>query len=210
VKASNNRRESEDNLTNVLESKRGVLDKSEQEREAELVRGCREGEVAAFQALFLRYGDMMQVIAARMALDEHMRKDIFQEAAKLIMLHFGSFNGKSALATWLYRVTVNTALKLLRKEKRYTYLAEPDSIEAGGNPATSLERKDMVRHLLNGLARLPKRQKECASMFYFADMSVAEIAAGLSMNEGAVKIALFKARGNITQTLRRKGFISCE
>jgi RNA polymerase sigma-70 factor (ECF subfamily) len=200
----------EDNLMTESESNRKVLGMPEQEREADLVRRCREGEVAAFQALFLRHGDMMQVIAARMAPDEHMRKDIFQEAAKLVMLRFGTFNGKSALSTWLYRVTVNTALKLIRKEKRYVASAEPDSMAAAGNPATALERKDMVNHLLNELARLPKRQKECASMFYFADMSVAEIAIGLSMNEGAVKAALFKARRSITQTLHRTGVISCE
>lgn len=187
-----------------------MLGESELERDAELLLRCRKREVTAFQELFLRYGKMMQVIAGRMAIDEQMSKDIFQDAARLVIMKIDTFNARSALSTWLYRITVNAALTMMKKEKRYTTLPEPDTLEAIGNPASNLEYRDMVKHLHSELSRLPQRQKECASMFYFAEMSIAEIAKGLSMNEGAVKVALFKARKSITQALHRKGVISYE
>ncbi|MFP4417510.1 MAG: RNA polymerase sigma factor [Chitinispirillaceae bacterium] len=101
---------------------RRVLEKSEQISEEELIRRCRAAETDAFQLLFSRYGDMMQIIAARMASDRQTRNDIFQESAKCAILRFKTFERRSSLSTWLYSITVNTALKLLRKEKRYTPL----------------------------------------------------------------------------------------
>jgi DNA-directed RNA polymerase specialized sigma24 family protein len=57
------------------------------------------------------------------------------------------------------------------------------------------------------LVELPRRQRECAGLFYFAEIGVAQIADMLCMKENAVKAALFKARKNLTVHLRRKGVV---
>jgi RNA polymerase sigma-70 factor (ECF subfamily) len=51
------------------------------------------------------------------------------------------------------------------------------------------------------IARLSRRQREVVVLFYFADLTVREVAGALSMNEGAVKGALHRARESIGSAL---------
>ncbi len=47
------------------------------------------------------------------------RDDLFQEVSYQIYRSIPSFKGQSAVTTWLYRVSLNTAIKWIRKEKKH-------------------------------------------------------------------------------------------
>ncbi len=47
------------------------------------------------------------------------RDDLFQEVSFQIYRSIPSFKGQSAVTTWLYRVSLNTAIKWIRKEKKH-------------------------------------------------------------------------------------------
>jgi RNA polymerase sigma-70 factor (ECF subfamily) len=59
------------------------------------------------------------------------------------------------------------------------------------------ERADVAR----AIAALPHRQRQITVLHYFADLSIADIAAGLRMNENAVKGALHRARRSLARAL---------
>lgn len=178
--------------------------------ETELIERCKRNDREAVRLLLVIHGDLIAQVAARMSYNKQLREDIFQEVVKQVILRICSFKGKSRFSTWLYRVAVNTALKLLKKEKQCCAETMPDEI-AGDNDNiyAGYEQNEIRKHVLNTVASLASRQKECVSLYYFAEMSVAQIAETLNVNENAVKTALFKARKNITNHLHKKGIIEC-
>jgi RNA polymerase sigma-70 factor (ECF subfamily) len=67
------------------------------------------------------------------------REDLFQEIALQVWCSVDAFRGESAVATWLYRVALNTAIAWNRKEKRHQHAAAGCS----QRPAeTALPRRD--------------------------------------------------------------------
>lgn len=48
------------------------------------------------------------------------QKDLFQEIIYQLWKSYQNFEGKSQFSTWLYRVSINTALTFLNKEKKKT------------------------------------------------------------------------------------------
>lgn len=176
----------------------------EYDSESSLIKRCKKCENQAFRDLILKHSEMIQRIATRMCYQDYLREDIFQEVVKTVILSIKNFKGRSKFSTWLYRITVNTALKMIQKEKRLVRNKKPEEVISEDNAALHLERAEEKRHVLIALSNLPKRQRECASMFYYAEMAVSEIAEELSIKENAVKTALFKARRNIALYLERK------
>jgi RNA polymerase sigma-70 factor (ECF subfamily) len=106
-----------------------------------------------------------------------------------------------SLTAWVAVVATNrlrSALRHLLVERRVRTAMEArieTLISAGTDEAD--ERLDVAR----SIGRLPRRQREVVVLFYFADLSVREIAAALSMNEGAVKGAMHRARASIARSL---------
>jgi RNA polymerase sigma-70 factor (ECF subfamily) len=46
------------------------------------------------------------------------KEDLFQEITLQAWKSFGSFRGDAQFSTWLYRISLNTAITFFRKEKR--------------------------------------------------------------------------------------------
>ncbi len=173
-----------------------------------LIQKCKGGDREALKALFIRHAGLIQRVALRMSLDRDMREDVFQEVAKQVIVRIGTFRGDARFSTWLYRITVNTALKLVRAEKRHSAVGFVEECSVSNECTDSAaERRQTRRGILRALAELSSRQRECASLYYFAEMGVAEIADMLSIRENAVKAALFKARKNLTVDLQQKGVV---
>ena len=59
------------------------------------------------------------------------REDLFQDISVQVWHSIPNFKNKSAVTTWLYRVSLNTAIKWIRKERRHSEGRE--SIEQAGN-----------------------------------------------------------------------------
>ncbi len=172
--------------------------------DSSLIRECKKGDEKAFRDIIVKHHEMIQRIAARMCYEDYLREDIFQEVIKTVIVSIKNFKGRSKFSTWLYRITVNTSLKMIQKEKRFLKNKRAFEYIPGEDADVHCERVESKRHVLVALSKLPKRERECASMFYYAEMSVSEIAEELSIKENAVKAALFKARRNIVSYLEMK------
>jgi RNA polymerase sigma-70 factor, ECF subfamily len=102
-----------------------------------------------------------------------------------------------SLTAWVAVAATNrlrSALRHLLVERRVRTELESRIRELVSSGAeTTDERLDVAR----AIGRLPRRQREVVVLFYFADLTVREVAGALSMNEGAVKGALHRARESI-------------
>ena len=178
----------------------------------EVVRRCQQGEKDAFRDLFRIHGDMVQNIAFRMTRNSELQREIFQQVATRVIENIGAFRGACRFSTWLYRVTVNEALKVLEKERAGAGEIEfEDSVNQSGDDGSegtdAMERREMFIHTKKAIMQLPKNHQEIFSLFYFADMSIEEIMQQTTKSKASIKAVLFKGRCRIVQHLRKQGLL---
>lgn len=178
-----------------------------------LVKAHLKGDERAFQVLFKKYRTMVSRLVFSIVKEETHVEDIVQEVFLLAYRNLPKFRGQSALKTWIYRITVNEALRSLNRSRRWVPLSgkenEPGAVPStivffnqGDSPERVLiegEQKILIQEALGSL-KAPHRV--ILILFYLEDMDVKEIARILDIPEGSVKSRLFYARESLKKTLQ--------
>lgn len=170
--------------------------------EKELLRRARRGDQSAFEALVDRWQKPVYHHVLRMTNDPEDAADVTQEVFLRLWRALPSFRGESALSTWLYRLTDNAAIDLLRREKkrRGTLSLDDDDVPAllpadpGPSPQEQAERSETRRQVAEGLARLSEEHRRVLILRELDGLSYQEIAAILRLNPGTVKSRIARAR----------------
>lgn len=71
-----------------------------------------------FLELVAKHQNIVHKVCHMFAHDEDDKRDLFQEITIKLWLGYKTFNGQAAITTWMYRVALNTAITIQRKEKR--------------------------------------------------------------------------------------------
>src|SRR6267143_1029753 len=98
---------------------------------------ARQGDREAFGRLVRRHQRRVYAAALHILGNHSDADDVVQETFVRAFRGLQGFDGRSDFFTWLYRITVNTALNALRGGKRGSALAQRGSVEAahvGGRP----------------------------------------------------------------------------
>jgi RNA polymerase sigma-70 factor (ECF subfamily) len=152
----------------------------------------------------------------RYPVTEEDRRDLVQATLMQVIRRVGSFRGDSSFSTWLFRVTANEALMLMRAQRRHRarVVGGLDLEELGNLPAAndrsddpqgptkvaSSERDARVRQALE---ELPSVYRDVVALHYHQDLGLHEIAARLSTTESAVRSRLHRARSRLRAILER-------
>src|SRR5579863_226481 len=91
---------------------------------------ARRGDREAFGRLVRRYQRRVYAAALHILGNHGDADDATQETFVRAYRALGSFDGRSELGTWLYRIAVNTALNVLRSGKRTAEVASASGAEA--------------------------------------------------------------------------------
>src|SRR6266480_5040725 len=103
------------------------------ESDADLVRRAQQGNSDAFASLFHSHKARIYSVCLRMTNNAAEAEDLTQDAFIQVFRKLGTFRGDSTLATWLYRVAVNTVLMHFRKkEVRPASLDDPQTLGPKG------------------------------------------------------------------------------
>lgn len=161
--------------------------------DAALVGLVREGDAAALEALYDRYGKPCYGLARRILGDEQLAQDVVQEVFLALWRDASRYDAsRGAFATWLLSMTHHKAVDVVRREENLRRRrAAADAVEATAPPApepddlawTSL-RRDRVRA---ALGRLPHPQREALGLAYFGGYTQREIAGLTDTPLGTVK-----------------------
>lgn len=139
---------------------------------------------------------------------EEAAQDIFVK----IHAKLGSFEGKSSLKTWVYRIAVNHCLDILRQRKRQARLGIFRHLFFGGNenalevphfdhPGVLLEDREALESLLRTINQLPENQKTALILRYLDDLPPPEIAEIMGISLKAVESLLQRAKSNLEKKL---------
>ena len=173
----------------------------------QLVALAQNGDPEAFAQLVRHY----QNLALGKTGSHHDAEEVTQTAFLKAWQSIRSFQGKAAFSSWLYRLTVNAAIDLLRQRRAPALsLDDPDlpplADEDPGPEEASLaaERR---RLLWQAIDRLPEAQRTPLVLREMEGLSYREIAQVLDLEEGTVKSRLARARLLLRRLLAESGLL---
>jgi RNA polymerase sigma-70 factor (ECF subfamily) len=185
--------------------------------QADLIARAQTGETPALEELIRVIRPHIERQLVRYPVSEEDRRDLLQTTLLQVVRRLGSFRGDSSFTTWLFRVTANEALMLMRSQRRHrARLVEgldledlgtlPTARAAGEEPNdVSAARSERESYVRDALAELPDDYRDVVVAHYHEDLGLQEIAAKLCVSESAVRSRLHRARSRLRAILEASG-----
>jgi RNA polymerase sigma factor (sigma-70 family) len=154
-----------------------------------LVERARDGDHDAFAELV--HGCVARLdTAARLILrDGELARDAVQEGLFRAWRDLRSLRDPDRFDAWVYRLTVNACLDLMRRRRRRPVEVGVIEIAEPSLPDQTDEVAD--RALVDGvMRRLGDRDRSVIVLHYFLDLPISEVAICLGIPEGTVKSRL--------------------
>jgi RNA polymerase sigma-70 factor (ECF subfamily) len=171
---------------------------------------ARAGDRAAFQSLVERHSRDVFRLAYRITRNEMDAEDAVQETFLRAYQKLSSFDGRASFSTWLYRVTANTSIDVLRRrrrdESRSSSLDDdtvyaPDPVSHSPAPDQLLFDVEVQERLRGALDELSDLERTAFVMRHFENFSLDEIGRSLGLRTSATKQAVFRAVKKVRRNL---------
>lgn len=184
--------------------------------ESQLLRAAQSGDRDAFAALMERYEKRVYHQALRLLSSPEDAADVTQEVFFKAWRALPRFQGDSTFSTWLYRLTDNAAIDLLRREKKRRGEVSLDELTAAGPPLAdpapvpqqALEARELRRAVAQGLTRLSDEHRRALVLRELNGLSYDQIAHIMGVPAGTVKSRIARARLALAKILRESGNFS--
>ena len=180
--------------------------------ETELVTKAQQGDRNAYSELVRLHADGVLNVAYRMCGDARMAEDAAQEAFLQAWLNLNSYRPQSSLRNWLYRIAVNAATDMLRKEVRLV----PEGVEnlrladSHPGPEAVLVSQESAVLVQNAVLSLPEACRAVLVLREYEGLTYQEIATSLDIPVGTVMSRLNYARGLLKERLKMQLFSFAE
>ena len=181
-------------------------------REIRLIREAKSGNKAAFGKIVRAYQDRILYLGYDLMGNYEDAKDLAQEAFIRAFEKLAQFEERSKFSTWLYRITVNLAMDIHRKNRKKQYVplenhtrtgSEIDSLLTTDVPGgTSVELEETRAQIDKALDTLSVNQKTAIVLKYFQYKSPKEIAEMMGCTQGTVRNHIFRAMHKLKKTLK--------
>jgi len=176
------------------------------------------GDAAALGTLVIMLRPHIEKQLLRYPLSDDDRQDLVQSTLMQVIRRVGSFRGDSSFSTWLFRVTANEALMMMRSQRRHRSrlvqgldLEDLGSLPAANDAAHGPERADTTAvqserdaSVRAALEELPADYRDVVALHYNQDLGLQEIADRLGATESAVRSRLHRARSRLRAILERR------
>lgn len=183
------------------------------DEETDLQR-ARQGDREAFGRLVQKHQRRVYAAALHILGNHSDADDVAQEAFVRAYRGLASFDGRADFFTWLYRITVNTALNAMRSDKRGAALHQRGNAEAahvGGrpealghvapSPAAQVQQTGEVARVLDAVASLSATLRVTLVLATVEELPHKQIAEILEIPEGTVAWRVNEARRLLRQKL---------
>lgn len=180
--------------------------------ETELVIRAQNGDRNAFSELVRLHAQGVLNIIYRMCGDAQIAEDAAQETFIQAWLHFSSYRPQAPLRNWLYRIGVNAATDMLRKQKRILpgeledfHLKDPQL-----GPEALFSQGEQTALVQKAVLSLPEASRAVLVLREYEGLSYHEIADALDIPVGTVMSRLNYARSLLRSGLEGQLFLKME
>lgn len=178
-------------------------------KEQSVINQIIAGNTNAFALLVDNYKDLVFTLALRMLKNREEAEEVSQDSFIKIFKSLDKFKGDSKFSTWVYRVTYNTCLDRIKKNKRsQTHIAIDEfterHIKTIDNALDMMEKEEKKMAIQNCLQLLPSEDSFLLTLFYFEEQSLEEISKVTGLTANNVKVKLFRSRKKLASIFRQQ------
>lgn len=158
-----------------------------------------------FLNLINQHKGIIHKVAAMYMDDAEDRDDLFQEIVLQLWKSYDRFQGKSQFSTWMYRVSLNTALTFFKKEKKKLTQSSTFHNIDRADETENVNKESQLSHFYTAVHSLNKVEK--ALIFLFLEgQAHKEIALNLGISEVNARVKLNRTKEKIQQIIKQNGY----
>ncbi|WP_431158411.1 RNA polymerase sigma factor [Winogradskyella poriferorum] len=174
----------------------------------QIINAIKNGDTQAFSILVDRYKDLVYTLAIRMIKNREEAEEVAQDTFIKVFKSLDRFKGDSKFSTWIYRVTYNTCLDNIKKNKKHLNdvaideftFNKLDTIDNALDHLMKQERSQLIKQCIE---KLPEDSSALITLFYFEEMSLEEISKIINVETNTVKVKLYRARKKLAVILEQ-------
>jgi RNA polymerase sigma-70 factor (ECF subfamily) len=192
------------------------------EDESVLLDRLRAGDEKAFEELVARHDGPLRRVCRSIVRSDALVDDVVQETWLGVVRGLKSFEGRSSLRTWIFRILMNTARTRAARDARSVPFSaleseeapavEPAAFDAEGrwvsapsrlefDPETRLLSRELREELLRAIDRLPPDQRAVITLRDLVGLSAGEVCELLDLTDGNQRVILHRARSRVRAAL---------
>lgn len=156
------------------------------------------GDSSAFAPLVRRHQQTAFALAMSVVKREEDARDVVQRGFVQAYTNLSKFRGESTFTTWLCRIVINEALRVVRRRKNSPLEewneALPEAAPVVNEALAKLGRADRSRVIREVFALMPAREALVLQLFYLEEQSVKETAYSSGLTANHVKVLLSRGR----------------
>ena len=186
-----------------------------------LITRLQAGDQAAVHELAQRYGSRIYQLALRQMKNREDAEEVAQDVLMKVYRKIGAFRGDSALSSWIYRITFNTAMSKLRgnraaraadKERdrvRAAQSAQDDDLQPAEQPIDwshmpdeELLRRQLRQAVVAAISELPEIYRAPVVLRDIQGLTTEEASSRLNVKDQTLKSRLHRGRLMLRQRLQ--------
>lgn len=176
---------------------------------SELADKARQGDRAAFEALYKAYSKKIYYFALQNTGSEAAAEDVTSETFADAMESIGSLRSGEAFSGWLFAISYKKCADHLGSTSRSTSIDSEELLSADAQGDTVMlpydyaESRETVAKLKEIIDTLSPDQRSAVIMYYYDEMSVSEVAEAMGTNKNNVSQKLHRARKRIRRQIEK-------
>jgi RNA polymerase sigma-70 factor (ECF subfamily) len=197
--------------------------KSDWADEREVIEALRRRDQDAFTALVERHEALMHRVASMYVRSPAVAQEVVQDTWLSVLNGIDSFQSRSSLKTWIFRILVNSAKTRGARERRTVPFSsltaagsdEPfdadrfadDSLRPGGtegrpaHPEQRVLSREAIGEAVRAIDSLPDSQRQVIAMRDLHGCSSEEVCSALGISGGNQRVQLHRARAKVRREL---------
>lgn len=177
-------------------------------QESEFIAQLKTGNEKVFRMLLDRYQKIVLHTCMGFTGNLNDAQDIAQMVFIEVFKSINSFNQKSSLSTWIYRISVNKSLNYIRDNKKYRLQKRIDDLFFDNEvhnkevfepisekePDYDLLNSDNKKIFRQALSMLKEKQRTAFVLYAYNNLKYSEIAAVMGLSLSAVESLIHRAK----------------
>lgn len=174
-------------------------------------------DATTFETVYETYAGDVLNLAFRMTADEDVARDLTQDIFVKVYQNLDSFERRSSLYTWIYRIAVNHIYNHLKRERRRRWVdlldaTVSEAIRGAGEDAAApttpevpadrrLEDNQRAEVVWRAVTSLPPKYRVPIVLYHYQGMSYKEIAEATGLTMSAVESRIHRGRKKLVTLL---------
>lgn len=180
-----------------------------------VVAAAKRGQTTAFDDLWQSHTKRILRTTYRITKNREDAEDALQDSFLSVFLHIKDFDGRSSFSTWLTRISINSALMILRKSRsgfdrsmddpddHARNLRFPDDPDRAPDPEAYCAQREREGILRGAIRALRPTVRQAIELHNLQEHSLEETAKMMGLSVSAAKARLHHATVALRKSLRR-------